>query len=538
MTSHCLECHKEIAWLVDRNRGFHAGSAIRSQKCSDCHPDHAGREFNLIKWPTGDLKTFDHASTGWPLDGGHVKPACADCHKVKYRAGPAAKLSARQGADVGWVGLERDCVTCHEDVHHGNLGVTCTKCHVTTSWKTINKSQFDHDKTKYPLRGKHAQVPCEKCHDFSKGKVGSNPPFAKCTDCHKDDHAGTATLAGRMVDCSSCHTVDGWRPSTYTVALHRSAKYALEGKHEQVKCEECHVKHPPNVPPAQLGTAGVQMRPAFAQCTDCHADDHGGQLVRRTDKGACNACHTVKGFKPSTYTVAMHATLRLKLEGRHAEIECKACHGPQRPGLPALPSAQVLGHAGVALTLKEIDCASCHVDPHKGRFSAGPRVKAKGCLACHDLRTFRPSTADIAAHAQFGFELEGAHRATPCAACHREIQAVVGKRSSLVEGGGGIPVMRFEAKHGCADCHETPHGRQFATRKDGGKCDACHGVDTFSPATSFDHTRDASFSTKGAHEHVPCNQCHPRDPQGKTPNLLIYKPVSGKCESCHAKESK
>jgi len=238
--------------------------------------------------------------------------------------------------------------------------------------------------------------------------------------------------------------------------------------------------------------------------------------------------------------VATHATLRLRLEGRHAQVECRACHGPNRAGLPPLPDTTVLGRAAVALTLREIDCEACHVDPHRGRFAAGgSRPQSRGCLACHDVRTFRPSTADVAAHAKFAFVLEGAHRATACVGCHAEFkQAGAPKRSSLRLAGSGMAELRFEAKHECAACHETPHGRQFDARKDRGRCDACHDVDAFAPASKFDHTKDATFSTGGAHEHVACNQCHPADRNGRTPQALIYRPISGKCESCHAKESK
>jgi len=537
MTALCLDCHKEIGWLVQRQRGFHAG--VREQRCTECHPDHAGRDFALISWPGGSPEKFDHGTTGWALDGGHKKVKCADCHKGAFRVSEAATLSARRAPDWGWVGLERRCATCHEDVHHGHLGTTCDKCHVTLNWKTINKSSFDHDKTKYPLRGKHVEVACEKCHDFSAGKMASNPKFATCTDCHKDDHAGTATLAGRVVDCAQCHTVAGWQPSTYTVAQHRLAKYPLEGRHEQVKCAACHLKHPPAVPATQLGTAGVLMRPVFAQCRDCHADDHGGQLARRLDRGACNACHTVKGWKPSTYTVAMHATLRLPLEGRHAEVACRACHGPNRVGLPALPDTTVIGRAAVAFKLKEIDCVACHVDPHKGRFAVGgAKPQSKGCLACHTVRTFRPSTADVAAHGKFSFALDGAHRATACVECHDEFKRPVpATRSSLLQAAGGMAPLTFEAKHDCVACHEMPHGRQFDARKDKGRCDACHGTDAFAPASNFNHDKDATFSTRGAHERVPCNQCHPVDPQSRNKGLL-YRPVSGKCESCHGKDSR
>ncbi len=537
MTGLCLDCHKEIAWLVGQKLGLHGN--LRDQQCASCHPDHAGVDFALVSWPGGgDSASFDHARTGWPLDGKHLKTPCADCHKPALRVTRAARLSERRAAPWGWVGLSRSCVSCHEDVHRGSLGKSCANCHSTTDFKTISTGKFNHDRTHYPLRGRHRTVACDKCHTFSGTKVTSRP-FANCTDCHADAHAGTATLAGRVVGCESCHVVDDWQPATYTVAQHRLTKYPLEGRHQLVKCADCHVKNPAGVPPTQLGSARVWIRPAAAQCRDCHGEDHGRQLANRADGGACSSCHRVDGWTPSTFTVAQHATTRLRLEGRHAEIMCSGCHGPNRTDLAPLPGAQVLGRAGVALTVTEVDCAACHTDPHKGRFAArGSRAQSQGCLACHNLRSFRPSTADVAAHAKFSFVLDGAHRATACVGCHDEFKRPgAPRRSSLVRAAGGFGDLRFAAKRECADCHRTPHGTQFNTRADRGRCDACHGAAGFTPASKFDHTKDATFSTRGAHENVPCAQCHPMDPRSRTPKALIYRPVSGRCESCHGKES-
>ena len=526
MTARCLGCHKEIAWLVDRGRGFHAG--VKDQRCATCHPDHAGRDFALVSWPGGDSKKFDHSRAGWRLDGSHLTTKCLDCHKSAFRVSRAAKLSERRGPDWGWVGLERTCVTCHEDVHHGRLGTACADCHSTTDFKTIAAGKFNHEHTRYPLRGRHRVVACEKCHDFSGGKVVSSPRFANCTDCHRDAHGGTATLAGRVVDCASCHVVDDWRPATYTVAQHRLAKYALEGRHQQVQCADCHVKNPPGVSAAQLGPAGVWLRPVAARCRDCHGDDHGSQLAGRPDRGACDACHRVQGWTPSTFTVAQHATLRLKLEARHAEIACAACHGPERRDLPPLPGIQALGKAGVAFKLKEIECAACHVDPHDGRY---PR-----CLDCHGMRTFRPSTVDIATHRRYKFSLTGAHAAVPCADCHDEMKHPPAT-SSLVLTRWVFPRLLFAApKNGCEACHENPHGTQFAARADRGDCEACHGTDVFRPATRFDHNRDATFTLKGAHEHVPCDRCHTTSARPGGKPVVVYRPVSGKCEACHSEK--
>ena len=523
MTSLCLNCHKEIAWLVERNRGYHA--RVQDEACASCHPDHAGRDFPLISWPEQRVEKFDHALTGWPLDGAHRTTKCGGCHTPAFRVSAVAKLSERQAPDWGWVGLERDCLPCHEDVHRGRLGTGCAKCHTTITFKTVSRTSFDHERTRYPLRGRHVEVKCERCHDFSNGKTISSPHFANCTDCHRDTHAGTATLAARTVDCEACHSVDGWQPSTYTVAQHRLTRYPLEGRHQQVKCSACHLKEPPGVPLAQLGSSGVWLRPVASECRSCHPDDHGGQLATRPDRGACGACHTVNAWTPSTFTAAAHAPLRLKLEGRHAEIACRACHGPNRAGLPALAASPAVGKAGVALRLREVECANCHLDPHGGRY---PK-----CVDCHGVRTFRPSAVDIAAHGRYKLPLEGAHGAVPCVACHPTMNHGA-TTSSLLLVQWTYPGLVFTAPNGgCAGCHQNPHGAQFADRRDGGVCESCHGVDLFRPATRFDHDKNAAFSLKGAHAHVPCASCHPTVRGLGAKPVVVYTPVSSKCEACH-----
>lgn len=437
MTERCLACHEEIAWLVKHDLGYHAAKG--RDDCQSCHPDHAGRNFEMVRFAEGKPEKFDHATSGFPLEGKHAGTACRDCHQLRYARSPAMKLSKRKNPATGWIGLDRACVSCHEDVHRGALGTDCTrchdlrawkpassfdhaktdypltgkhadvlcakchklssdarpqpvykpvphaecsschldphkgqlgpacaKCHLTVGWVKVDPKAFDHDKTRYPLRGRHAAVACASCHDPAKA-WGKKPPFASCNACHKDAHAGTATLQGRAVDCASCHRVEGFRPSIYSVAQHAASAYPLEGKHKAVPCGSCHLKTPKDSPKPSLGPAGVLVRPVHARCTDCHADAHAGQLASRPDKGACESCHAVAGWKPSTFTVAKHATLRVALTGRHAAIECRACHAADRKGLPSLPAAVKLGSARVALALGETLCVSCHYDPHAGR---------------------------------------------------------------------------------------------------------------------------------------------------------------------------
>jgi len=608
MTVLCLQCHKEIAWLIQQNRGYHARQ--KGERCASCHPDHAGRDFSLVSWPGRDSLRFDHALAGWPLEGAHQTAKCADCHRPTFRVGAAAPLAPGQRVGPGWIGLEQSCVSCHRDVHRGSLDKNClachdvqhwkpaprfdhaktdyaltgkhrdvrcaqchkpatppadtaqsvlrfkplahrdcvschadphrgrfagacADCHVTTGFKVIERGHFDHDRTRYPLRGRHASVSCTDCHD-APGVKGKNPPFARCLDCHTDPHAGTATLAGAVVDCASCHSVAGFALPTYTVAQHRQAKFALEGKHAQVACVACHVKNPPGVAKTQLGTSGILMRPAFSRCLDCHRDEHGGQLATRPGGGECAACHNVVGWKPSTYTVADHAKATLALEGRHAGIDCAACHGATRTGLPPLPNPGGLGRARFAFKLAERDCVACHVDPHQGRFArGGARPVATGCAGCHTTQRYRPSTIDVAAHDAYAFKLEGAHRAVPCVGCHTDLRRPAAVSSLVLARWTGAPMLFTAKGQGCQSCHESPHGDQFATRADRGRCESCHGLDAFAPASRFDHDRDTKFPLRGGHANVACSRCHPVIAGLGNGRTIRYRPVSGRCENCH-----
>ena len=48
---------------------------------------------------------------------------------------------------------------------HGPGIGSCQNCHTFTSWKPIRSMpEFNHDETRYPLRGMHQDVGCTKCH--------------------------------------------------------------------------------------------------------------------------------------------------------------------------------------------------------------------------------------------------------------------------------------------------------------------------------------------------------------------------------------
>lgn len=619
-TQRCLACHREIAWLQQQGQGYHARRDARGA-CSSCHPDHAGRDFELIQWPAGAPERFDHArGTGYALEGSHSTAKCSACHRSELRTSPAAKLSPRE-TTVGWIGLETDCTSCHSDPHRGKLEGACTRCHDTREWKDapgfdhartdypltgkhtdvtcakchlaarlrpstdsagrpvsvfrpvpfkdcsschtdphrgrltgscsachvtssfrkIDRNAFDHDRTRYPLRGQHASATCTSCH-VGFPSTGMRPAFATCGSCHRDVHDGQATVAGKTVDCAACHRVEGFTPATYTVEQHRATGFPLLGRHARVACTSCHTarasasrSEPTARPDAKsrapyASTAKViEMRPRFQACADCHNDAHGGQLASRPDRGACNACHSVDGWKPSTFGLTAHAASRLPLDGTHAAVPCGACHGPERPGLRPLPTTVASGTARVVVRPPEIECAQCHTDPHvwQKKWAAVPT-----CTACHSTRVFRPTSMNAADHASTGYALEGSHRAVSCVGCHEAVSRPRSRSTLIAATPRLAPLSLGASASTCVGCHSDPHGGQFQ-KLGGGACDRCHTMTAFAPASRFDHTRDARFPLSGAHARASCVACH-RQPTGAKPGApLTYAGLSARCESCH-----
>ncbi|HEX7078332.1 MAG TPA: hypothetical protein VF363_07920 [Candidatus Eisenbacteria bacterium] len=537
MSDRCLACHVEIAWYRAARRGLHA--RVGAQECATCHPDHAGVGFAMVKWDEGSPERFQHDRTGWTLTGKHATLSCRSCHSIANQKSEVASKIRKRDHAQSWLGLDTRCASCHADPHEGRFGDRCETCHRTERWAEINQTGFDHDKTRYPLRGKHAALACDACHDPKKA-WGPKPAFATCGSCHRDAHAGTATLAAKPADCGACHDVAGFAPSTFTVERHRNTAYPLRGAHGRVDCARCHLHRAAGVPEAKLGTAGVVMHPASDRCERCHAGAHGDLLPATPVKGArtmCADCHGEESFRPSRFTVADHAKLRLPLDGAHATTDCRACHATDRAGLPPLADRARAGKAAFVFRIPELECAQCHADPHQGRFAAGkPRAWEGGCAACHTTAAFRPALVDVARHARTRFPLEGAHRAVPCAACHADL-AKRPERSSLLRAtpnAAATPLLFAVEKRACADCHQNPHGDQFRARRDHGTCEACHGLDAFAPAARFDHDRDSAFHLKGAHARVPCARCHQVDRDRAGNRRVAYRGIPSRCEDCHA----
>lgn len=520
---------------------------------------------------------------------GIVNQKCLSCHT------PLQKLIKKQKGYHATV-IDQNCASCHKE-------------HLGTDFDAIrfDTTTFDHSKTGFELIGKHTNVDvtCSSCHKRSlisdkdviafKGKHGAlNHTFLglseDCASCHQEDNPHGKQFIGQ--DCSSCHTAKEWKD--ISPFDHSKTKFALLGKHQNVKCESCHSTHI---------VSGKEMSQftgiAFENCIDCHKDVHDGAFGT-----TCKSCHTVEGWHKLASLNQQsfdHSQTGFDLVGAHATTECMSCHQPDDlpEGIAMKFDPTTLGNS---YPKPEVDnCMSCHTDYHDGIFEDSPG--GSNCESCHTQKQWQPSTYDIIRHnREAKFTLTGSHQAIPCFSCHRdpslqpasyhfkfddtkcqschEQDNVHGDEFADASGITGcsdchntkawttardfdhnmtkfpltgqhmniscqschtglkaevhIKKLRFDdVQTDCKSCHseDDPHHGQFNDSVIGSKCSDCHDTKSFKLA-SFDHSK-TKFKLIGAHENVACASCHTLEkaPDGST--FRRYRPLSTKCESCH-----
>jgi hypothetical protein len=355
----CSDCHRDV----------HQGRAGPS--CSSCHVTESFRRV--------ENNSFDHARTGYPLEGRHLRVGCERCHRQNVAAGPAA--GAREAGAVRRLPHER-CVDCHADAHGGQLanrpeGSECAPCHRVQGWTPSTFTVEQHAALEFDLEGRHATAQCSVCHaPQSKGPALSMPAetlgsarvalalgVPACVSCHADPHDGRFAAGRDRVQeqgCRGCHGVDAFRPSTLLASDHARLGFSLEGAHGTVTCDRCHKEIRPLDSMTQA-TAAVQaagdaasplLFPAERSCEACHEgkNPHGIQFATRRDNGACESCHDERAFRLAPrFNHDRHT--RFPLLRSHGDVACLKCHEKQ-PG----PS----GEPVVVYKPTTFDCKECH----------------------------------------------------------------------------------------------------------------------------------------------------------------------------------
>ncbi len=507
----CLACHTALQDRIRTGRGFHSSAEVTGKSCASCHSDHHGREFELIHWPSG-RESMNHKLTGWPLAGAHRKLECRACHRADFIVDDGVRSSTTTNLQRTFLGLSARCDACHFAEHGEQVSRDCDQCHIADAWRPA--SQFTHDKSNFPLTGRHAEVACAKCHLATasatvpaEGRVmkkvnldrtiqltGLN--YLNCTPCHTDAHRGR--LGSR---CVSCHSTENFQQIVRSEFDHEKTAFPLRGRHVSVACASCHK--------SGSMTAGI----AHGRCVDCHKDVHRGQFANRADGGLCESCHTVEGFVPANFTIEAHALTRYALTGSHLAIPCLACH------------REITANGkGTAASYRQYDftdmtCKGCHRDIHER--SADKWVGEGNCESCHVTNSWRQISFN---HDTTGFSLSGSHEKVACAKCH------------LADHSAGQVAFKLTGlKKECAACHRDPHAGQFARaelRETQTRCERCHAANRWQQLR-FDHDHDSQFALDGAHERAACAKCHSKVTVGDE-SFVRYKPVPTQCIACHS----
>ena len=169
---------------------------------------------------------------------------------------------------------------------------------------------------------------CHKTADFKKPIE-----YKLCSNCHKDEHNGQFLKRADGGKCESCHTVQSWKPSTYSAADHARTGFPLASPHNKVECAKCHK-------PEGGGAKTVYKLP-YAKCMDCHQDEHKGQFAAAPWQNKCEKCHN-----GATWHIdQLH-------DRRPPEEQVSANGRAHGSGLQRLPQADA-GLAGGSVPLQE-----------------------------------------------------------------------------------------------------------------------------------------------------------------------------------------
>lgn len=409
----CLSCHQ------DHHRG-----QVAADSCSNCH--------SLEAWKPATL--FDHERTAFPLSNRHREVECTKCHRT---VDASSDPQAGAGLEFRVVAFSR-CTDCHRDPHDGRLGASCTECHSTNGWRAVDESRFSHERTRYPLRGKHVSLECVSCHPSGR-RSSRVRAFEACTDCHSDSHLGQFDQREPTGGaCESCHVVEGFSPSTYTLDLHQQTPYPLAGAHLAVPCVECHAavaaadlaKRVPlrRLASEDAGVEVIQFRFDSTRCASCHQDSHAGDVDRYVSQSGCEGCHAVESWRQVAFD---HNQTEFKLQGKHSVVECDKCH-----------EKIDLGTASERIRMKGASstCSACHGDPHLAQFDRPDGVA--DCSSCHGVEDWRTLSFDHNRDSRY--PLEGAHARVLCQSCH------------LTEFAGGQELVRYKPlPTTCEACHSS-----------------------------------------------------------------------------------
>jgi hypothetical protein len=581
-TTKCNDCHKEktqsgtLTYLkapsacASCHNNPHGDLREPLRRCERCH--------DAKSWHMIDPAQFDHdRDTRYPLEKKHEPVKCAGCH-AQTRSGqppnakspiPALNAAGYQKMTFRWPVWATDCTPCHDNVHGKQIfgQKACKLCH--SAKVEFTKVNFDHNRrTRFPLDGAHAdpkKATCASCHP----KDQTVKPDRRCETCHKDVHQTRFAKVSSGNDCSVCHTAVNW-PTDLKFDHNTRTKFALTGAHANADCRACHRgKTPPEWENVSALVTGRGKNQKVA-CMGCHTHENVHQKQYPNER--CLECHKMAGIldtKPRAINEFHGPNSRFPLIEGHKGVACEKCHPGNvfKENTPLQCGPQCHADELHKGTLGK-DCLNCHsggkwearlfdhdtktnwplVGNHKDalceqchprRDFANNRGKGVSCYNCHakdDAHAGALGRFCEKCHSPDGkvsfdhnnpkfsdWPLEGKHGKVKCAECHKSIHFKPNPRE-------------------CGGCHGEPdvHRGQLGTL-----CGSCHVADDWKIIHTGHDVPNPPF--RGAHDRVPCVQCHPGGRLlGGTGNLCItchrnddihHNALGPNCGECHTQRT-
>jgi hypothetical protein len=313
------------------------------EDCNLCHRDEA--------WlPIRPTKDFNHGKY-FPLEGAHRTAACRGCHK-------SLEFDKNRGRQA--------CVNCHQDVHRGEFGLDCSRCHTPRSFIDRAEMVRGHRTYRFPLTGAHVAADCEACHrPQPQGAMTYLGVSTECVSCHLSDYNGATDpnhrAAGFPTDCSLCHVPVSFVGATFR---HSATRFPLTGAHRQLPCSDCHAD-------------GVYAGKSTL-CYSCHRTMYEAQrdpnhVVAGFDQD-CTLCHNTTSFAGARF--AQHDSLYFPIyAGTHALGRWNLCSDC---------------HTASSSSYAPFSCFACHSRSETDSQHAGNGdyfYDSQACYSCHPRGT-------------------------------------------------------------------------------------------------------------------------------------------------------
>lgn len=296
-----------------------------------------------------------------------------------------------------------------QNPHGDDFKIDCKKCHSPQGWTIDRKTfSFNHDSTRFQLKGEHKKVDCNACH---KTPAFSQAPD-KCASCHTDVHGMSVGN-----DCMRCHNENTWLVDNIP-ELHEQNGFPLAGAHTILSCVDCH-KAETNLRWDRIGN----------ECISCHKADYDKSTqpnhIQSGFSTNCTQCH--EPVSNNWGSDNFHYFFALTLG--HNIKDCKACH-------------QTNDYAAASP-----ECVSCHLDDYNNAVSQNHKAQnfSTQCTDCHNTDPGWP----FRNHDERYFPINsGKHRGAwnACSDCHTTA--------------GNLNVFS------CINCHEHSNAGDLAKEHD------------------------------------------------------------------------